>query len=124
MKGRKQKDLKETITLFHSGAYIEFQEAVEALYPGGDDNDRLLYESLIQIAAGIRLFEEFSLAEGAERMLRRAVLGLESLPGIHQKVKVTALIRDMQALLARMRDPSQKLSTNQGMPKIQLRFWS
>jgi hypothetical protein len=119
MKGRTQLSLKQAIVLFHSGAYIEFQEAIEALYPGAEGYDCFFYEALVQLAIGIRLLQEFGSRGGAERVLRQALLRLKSIPRTHQKIKIGVLIRDIQDLLERL-----KSSANHTIPRLRLKFWS
>ena len=123
MKGPKRQGLRDAIALFHSGDYIEFQEALEALHHGADEIGRFFYEALIQLATALRLVNEFESKAGAERMLRQALIKLESIPPTYQRVNVKALMRDTESLLTRLKDRSVNPMAERTIPKIRLKFW-
>ena len=91
--------LKRAVVLFRKGAYLEFQEAIEALYPGADESGRFLCESLVELALGMRLFLEFGSERRGENALRQALLKLEFLPAVYKGLRVEALREDIGTLL-------------------------
>ena len=89
--------LREGIRLFNAGRYFDSHEALEEFYLSAAEQDKPFVEGLIQLAAALRMFYDFSETKGPARMARQAIIRLENYQPKYLGVRVQELIEAMES---------------------------
>ena len=88
--------LREGIRLFNAGRYFDAHEALEDFYLRAEEMDKPFVEGLVQLAAALRMFHDFSETKGPARMARQAIIRLENYQPKYLGVRVQSLIEAME----------------------------
>ena len=92
--------LERGIELFNRGLYWEAHEAwEEAWIPDRQGPDGGFYKGLIQVAAGCLHYRREN-RRGAVNKLRSGAGYLRAYPAVHQRVALTPLLAEVDAMLA------------------------
>jgi predicted metal-dependent hydrolase len=111
--------LREGIRLFNAGRYFDSHEALEEFYLRVAEKDKPFVEGLIQLAAALRMFHDFSETKGPARMARQAIIRLENYQPKYLGVRVQRLIEateswagDLEANPAVARERAPRIHLN------------
>ena len=115
--------LVRAIELFNRREYFECQEPFEQAWHDGEDGDKRLLESLIQLAVALHLFFNRGGGKGTTGLLQRCLLGLEEYESPYLGIDLSALaaevgvyLEDLKASDAR----APRLFERWRVPKIKL----
>ena len=81
---------EEGVKLFNAGRFFECHEAWEEVWKRSEGDEKLFYQGLIQAAVAILHAERGNLA-GAVSLYERAMVKLEPLPPVHEKLAIGEL---------------------------------
>lgn len=89
---------------FNRGRYFVAHEVWETAWQTAEGADRVILESLVQLASGMHLRVERGATRGAEHLLARAAIGFEEFqPSVHG-IDVARLVADLGTYLDWMRE--------------------
>ncbi len=110
--------LREGIRLFNAGRYFDSHEVLEEFYLRAEKQDKPFVEGLIQLAAALRMFHDFSETKGPARMARQAIIRLENYQPKYLGVRVQNLIEAMERWAGEL-DANPAVARDR-MPRIRL----
>ena len=87
--------LREGISLFNERRFFECHEILESFYHETEDANKPFLEALVQLAAAFRIFSDFGEVKGPVRLIRQALIRLESYHPSFLQVKVKELTEAM-----------------------------
>ena len=108
--------LREGIRLFNAGRYFDSHEALEDFYLRAEEKDKPFVEGLIQLAAAMRMFHDFSETKGPARMARQAIIRLENYQQKYLGVRVQRLIEATESWAGELE--AKPVVARVGAPKI------
>lgn len=88
---------------FNRARYFSAHEVWEVAWQTADGADRVMLESLVQLASGMHLRVERAGTRGAEHLLARAAIGLEEFQPVAHGIDVARLVADLGTYLDWMR---------------------
>jgi len=119
-----QQRLQEAIALFNRRSFFEAHEVLEDAWREVPESDRVLYETLIRLAAALHLRLNRGGRRGTVNLLQQALVHLDDLRPEAAGVDTAALYDDVAAYVERLRaEPGAAAGWRERfrVPRIRLR---
>src|SRR5712692_9025247 len=112
-----QRDLREGLRCFHSGAFFEAHEHWESVWLAAKEPEKTFLQGLIQVAASFHHFQRGNCA-GTVSLLRSALLRLDRYPEVFAGIAVAPLRAAIRLWLEALETVPQ--SSPPPVPQLQL----
>ena len=112
-----QRDLREGLRCFHSGAFFEAHEHWESVWLAAQEPEKTFLQGLIQVAASFHHFQRGNLA-GTVSLLRSALRRLDVYPEAFAGVAVDPLRATIRLWLDALETPTR--SPLPPLPQLQI----
>jgi hypothetical protein len=114
---------REGVELFNAREYWESHEAWEDVWREGNEAERLFYQGLIQVAAGLVKIQKAWWAPAIKNLIK-GLAKLEKVEGSEAPIELEALVAEVRSVLRKLREEGEA-ALRQGRwnwwPRIRLR---